>query len=347
MAVAGLAGLLVIPLLIVLYFAAKGGLDALWYANIKHNASSADGDGLAHWYLLVLPLLIGAPAVWAMRRFLPRDRLTLRRIFFVLLTGILLASMPFWPAISRQSYLVIYPSVAVLVAAAAGEGLFLWASAAGRVPISQAVGLALVGLLISGIEGGILLARVPWHSNLTGPLRMWQDVLRLTEPGEKVMDLKGELIFRPRAYYYVFETMTDRLITQGFLRDEVPERLIETRTCVASLGRLRLPPRAKAFLDANYISVGTLRVAGKRLGEPPRGDPIRFEVQIPTDYVILAGGQPAKGMLDSQLCEGPRSISAGWHEYQPASGENELVLLWSRAWQRGFRPGLLRATNVE
>jgi 4-amino-4-deoxy-L-arabinose transferase-like glycosyltransferase len=334
---AGLAGLFVVPLLIVLYFAARGGLGAFWDANVRHNVASGEHDGLAHWYLLVLPLVLGTVGIWAMRRFESPDRLP-RRIVFVLLTCFSLGSMPFWPAISRQSYLVMYPSVAILAAAAVCQILVGWESRGRRAAMDPVLGMTLAGLLVAGLEGGILLVRAPWHSEMAGPLRMWRDVLALSEPGETVMDLKGELIFRPRAYYYVFETMTDRRIAQGLLRDEVPERLVQTRTCVASLGLLRLPPRAREFLAANYIPVGGLRVVGKRLS-PSRGVvPVRFDVQIATDYVILAAGQPGSGVLDGQPYTGPRHLDPGPHEYQPAAGEKNLVLLWARAWQRGFRP---------
>jgi hypothetical protein len=340
-----LAGLAVIPLLILLYFVARGAFGAFWYAMVEYNVDSGARDFPGHWYLLALPVVIGVPLAWGVLRLPSPAAVTVRRLFFVLLTGLSLASLPFWPVLAPQDYLVVYPLLPVLLAAGIDQAL----SALGRRTtqrrrvLSPAAGLVMVGLAVGAVEFAILLARAPWRSQTSRPIGMWQDVLRLTDPGQRVMDLKGELIFRRRAYYYIFDTMSERRFQRGLLRDDVPERLIATRTCVASMGRLRLPPRAEAFLDDNYVSVGTLRVAGKQL--PPAADAagsIAFEVWIAARYVIVGAQGPARGTLDGRTCDGPRQLEAGRHEYRPAADESGLTLVWAQAIERGFSPIAIR-----
>ncbi len=177
---------------------------------------------------------------------------------------------------------------------------------------------------------------------------MWQEVLRLTDPGQKVFDLKGELLFRQRAYYYMFETVTGLRFERGLLKDDIPERLIEAHACVATIGKMRLPDRARRFIEDNYILVGPVLVAGKWLVPPaigpasrPRdaGQVIRFTVEIPARYTILsAEGRPGVGLLDGQPLGGPRDLAAGPHEYRRAAGDADLALIWAQAAQRGYRP---------
>ena len=60
------------------------------------------------------------------------------------------------------------------------------------------------------------------------------DVLRLTDPSDTIMDLKGETVFRDRPFYYVLEIVTLARMQLGVIPDTIPEALVAHRTCVAA-----------------------------------------------------------------------------------------------------------------
>ena len=123
-AAAGSAGafliaMLSIPALVMLACWLAGIWPQFRYCVFQHNLPVARGD-YAWWrpliFALSLPLLC-----WGAVR-LPRADTAkvdfLRRIFFLLLTGISFAVFwGFWPIVSRQDYLPLYPLAAVCVSA--------------------------------------------------------------------------------------------------------------------------------------------------------------------------------------------------------------------------------------
>ncbi len=163
------------------------------------------------------------------------------------------------------------------------------------------------------------------------------------------MDAKGELIFRPRGYYYVLETLSTMRMKRlppprrPLLEDTIPEDLVKNRVCVASMERHQIlkAPRGGPFIQQNYICVGNLAVAGKVVPIKD-ADRIRFDVPIPADYRILADGGPARGKLDGRTVTagGDISLGAGPHDYEPVAGEKRLVVIWAQAYERGFKPVL-------
>lgn len=351
-AVAGAVGAAIVPGSIILYFAAKGALGPLKYGTIEHNSILGFGSPLDRWPLLVGSLAMAVVGSWGAWRPEAPSSLTARRLFVVLLASFSLGALAFWPMLTPQSYLAVYPLLGVPVLAIVEKivPLVLRRSSGRTRPAAPQVAWLATVSTVAMIQLVILTACAPWHTHLSGPMRMWRDVLRLSDPGQKVMDLKGELLFRPRAYYYMLESVADLRFERGLITDDIPEQLVKSRTCVASPGRKRLPPGAYAFLRDNYIPVGSLLVAGKRLEDPlvpagsqakfPDRQVIRFNVAVPARYGIIseASGKPVAGLLDDQPCQGPRFLDAGPHEYRPASGEVDLVLIWAQALERGFRP---------
>src|SRR5947209_13606010 len=110
------------------------------------------------------------------------------------------------------------------------------------------------------------------------------------------MDLKGETVFRRRATYEAFERVARERFRHGLLADDIPERLLATGTCVATVDSTHpwFPPRGQGFLNAHYLTVcdshlpeptkwaaGAVRVVGQLL-DP--GRTMSFDVVIPTDY---------------------------------------------------------------
>jgi len=159
------------------------------------------------------------------------------------------------------------------------------------------------------------------------------------------MDTKGESVFRQRPFYYALEGITLQRIRQGLIADDIPERLIATHTCVAVEDSFRFPPRARAFLQANYLPVGRLRVAGRLLTPSAADGPhaLPFDVQIAARYAVVAESGVATGWLDGTPYDGARFLAPGHHEFRSAAGDGRFALVWAQAVERGFSPFLLRS----
>jgi hypothetical protein len=158
-------------------------------------------------------------------------------------------------------------------------------------------------------------------------------LLRLTRPGELVMDYKGELIFRQRPYYYILEFITRNAILHGFVPDTIPEDLVRTRCHVAQADGTQWPDRGRMFMAANFVNVGRLRVSGQWL--QPDGS---FTIAIPGEYVIASQRGAASGVLDGAPLTGSRALTAGPHRFTTAGASDRLVALWAPALARGFSP---------
>ena len=131
-------------------------------------------------------------------------------------------------------------------------------------------------------------------------------------------------------------------IGQHHITDDLIERLIATKTPVASLRRL--PDADEIFMKANYLPVAfRLRVLGKVIYSPVTPSdkppsPIVFEVAIPNRYRIIAERGPVEGTLDATPLEGPRELAAGQHQLQIVSGRGRIALIWAQAIERDYQP---------
>jgi hypothetical protein len=207
--------------------------------------------------------------------------------------------------------------------------------------------LPLAALLL--LAGGLLLRGAPLRRSDTGPeVALIADALRLTGPGDPILDFKGETVYRRRPYFYVLETITRSAIARGVLPDTIPEAIAATGACVAVADHPRLPSRARAFLLANFVPVGNLRVCGQILagslagglaggaraaadspnnaagsGSPgglatrPTGAPVDFSVRLPARYALVTPAGAARGILDGTPYDGPRQLAAGPHSFVP------------------------------
>jgi len=331
-AAAAAAGLLVIPVPIVLFFYAKGALGPFYYGTVQHNLIPfASQHALSRTITFAVCLLLGVLIARKVARGNPPSGMAVRRAFFVLLVAVTLALQSFWPTGARHTRLPIAPPMVVLVAAGLG---WLLERKPGR-----HLALQHVAATAAAIELAVLVGAAPWHSGTAYQALLWQDVLKLTDPGQKVMDAKGELIFRPRGIYCVLEGITTLRIGMGLMPDDIPEQLMASRTCVAARGKSRLPPRAMAFVNANYICVGSLLAAGKALSPAPgQAGPVEFDIRIAASYAIVTPAGAGRGELDGIRAGDARFLDAGTHRYQPAPGEKHLAVVWAQAVQRGFSP---------
>jgi hypothetical protein len=332
-------GIVTVPSALILFFAVEKALPQFYYGAIGHNVM----PGIYHLHPLSLPLcaaavVLGIVAALVARRSTAAPGLAVRRVFVCLLAGALFAVLLLWPVLTRQDLLPIYPLLIVALVAAAG-GLLrrLGMRLKSRTPYLSLYPLA---VLLAITETAFVAASMPYHDTNVRLKGRWVEVLRLTDPGELVMDRKGELIFRPRAYTWVLETVTLLRFKNGLLRDDVASQMIDKRVCVAAMDYIAGLPDASAFLKRNYVCVGKLWVAGKflRADEADPMRPVQFELKIPARYTIITPAGAGRGLLDGAEIRGSRLLDAGVHEYACAANETRPVVVWAQAVERGFSP---------
>ena len=347
-----LAGMMIAPAVLAASFAARGAWGPFIYGTIQHNIE-AGVDERNHPFYLRLALPVAFPfllviAAWIARRAPDAAAATRRAGLFLVATFYYAGLYTFWTLLTRQDYLPVYPLLAVLAAAALvalGER-FLTARAAWILGIASVVELAcMLGgrppfkVHVDGSRTGLSKFTIEWQDGTQREREILGEVLRLTRPGEFVMDFKGESVFRQRAYFYVLEPLTFVKLRRGKLPDNVEECLLRTNTCVV-LNQDRWYPKGSVdFMAKNYLAVGRTRVAGKMIAEQAKANqPIRFEVKVPASYVVWADGKSVGGMLDGQALNGPVDLATGAHEFQSAVEHGRTSIFWSRAAAEGFAP---------
>jgi hypothetical protein len=179
-----------------------------------------------------------------------------------------------------------------------------------------------------------------WEDKAKLESDLLRDTLKLTEPGDFVFDRRGEMVFRQRCFYPIIETFTEERIRRGLMEDNVIQRCIDTRTCVAVLPG-DMPSATFRFLEQNYLPIGNrLRVAGVLLHSSTDGKHFDFEIVIPAFYKIIARDVgTVMGVLDGERYEGKeRFLSPGTHTFVQTSTGHDLVVFWAQAVDRHFRP---------
>ncbi len=336
-------GFVMVPALVMLFFARCGALRAMLDATILHNVLGGVSLRPPPRFR-ALGFVAGIPVWWWAGTWAERSTtnpgLAVRRRVFVLTAGAYILLLEgLWPIATRQDVEPWTP-LAAIVATAAGFAVLggierRWRRLARFASATPVVGGAIVLVQIVVL----LLIEPPWAFRTRVDPAMLADVLRLTRASDTIMDLKGETVFRDRPFYYVLEIVTLERIQNGSIADTIPEQLIAHDTCVAVPDDVRFPDRARKFLLANYISVGRLRVAGQLLARgSPRRQTARFDVRIPAPYAIVSGGRPVVAWLDGRRYTGPRFLAAGGHRLRVAPGPEPVVLVWAPALARGFAP---------
>ncbi len=355
---AGLAGLAAIPTGVALYFWRRGALDALLAGAVRHNLQVSQHGPAPLKRLLILAVglpLLAVIARWSLRAGPPP--FARQRLLLALTTGSYLIAMEvLWPLITSQTYLPVEPLLCLLVAAAAlpptratGDPRRAPAPAAlpardrslARWPWRLSPGRAFLALALA-VELFIDVLHGPVRGDHTAPATaIVAAALRLTGPDEAVFDDKGDAVFRRRAFFPVLEDITREAMAEGRIADTIPESILAAHACLATLDSRRLPPRGKRFLDANFLPVGAVRVCGKWLPRPASPAPpypaLRFAVEIPARYAIVARGGQARGRLDGIALAAPLELAAGAHVFEPASPP-PYALLWAPAVEHGFSP---------
>jgi dolichyl-phosphate-mannose-protein mannosyltransferase len=333
--IAPVLGTLIVPLTLVAFFSWKGSLAQMYYCVITHNLA-AGGD---RWALLLrripdvrfwlfLPAI--AAGIWLMKRDKDQQR-GLRRFFFMSVTGLycpLLFSI--WPLISKQDFVPFFPILILVLTCP-------------LVSIGESIGTKTL-LPAFLIPAAVAAAELTWMMSTRSPFKaanqtnfaIISDTLKLTHPGETVLDAKGQAIFRPRPFYYVFEQITREMVERGQLRDDAAERLAANRTPVVVASHWLSSPTGQ-FVSQNYVPVGSVLVLGKKLF-PGKDGHVEFEVVIPAKYAIIGANGLLSGNLDGTELNGSRDLSPGTHELDLALPAEPVFAVWSRAIEKGFSP---------
>ncbi|MBK5260651.1 MAG: hypothetical protein JJE51_13755 [Thermoanaerobaculia bacterium] len=316
---AALASLVIAPLTVMLWFVQAGAFRELVFGVYAFNSTLSNQRTLAWAGRVAWPFAI-ALIVWIARRNRDRDP---RRLFLALVPAFFTVTLVLiWLLVSPRDLLPMMPIAAVLVAGWA-EGF------SRRVPLFAAI--AALSCLALVYYADRFENRTDEH------ITMMNQTLRLTRPGEPLMDIKGETIYRRRPFYFAFETLTREQMRRGLINDTIAEDVIAARCYAAQADGPMLPPRGRRFLADNFIDMGRLRAAGQWIG-----DDGSFTIAIPGAYVVLDETGHATGALDGRAYSRASELTAGPHHFERTIRGQSLAVVWAPAFERGHSPFHLR-----
>jgi hypothetical protein len=334
-----LAGSTLVPLALILFFAAQGALAPMYYGVLQHNIV----PGLGNWRHVqncILPVLIIVPVIiggtYLIQRYSTDDSLKQRRLVVFLTYGFaMLGLYSAWPLITNQDFLPLTPLLIISATGLLFESLKIKGKEVARYIQSTAI-LAVLALL----ELSALVSKdEPWHAHGLTESALLTEVLQLTHPDETIMDLKGETVFRQRPFFYALEDVTRKRIELGMIKDTIPEDMTSARTTVATLSNSGFSARDLEFLNHNFLPVGHLRVLGQLIDAPNAEVMSNFNIRIPNSYAVIAKQGTVSGWLDGTPYHGPRKLGAGPHTFRSSSsGNGPLAIIWAPAIERGFSP---------
>ncbi len=322
-----LLGLLVVPGLLIAFFAWKHALPEMYYCVIKHNALIGGNKlkKLSIKRFLFPMVLLAAPFITQGIIRLRSDRPAAYRQAIILLAALFYgaALKSFWPLITDQDYL---PRDPLLILAAAPA--FAWIVRQ-RAPWTY----GLTGAVIACELTVLLRMGRPWHDDATNKIQEIAEVLRITNRDDYVMDGKGEFIFRNRPYYFVLEGVSIALMKRHLITDNIIQRLIDTRTCVVL--RPRLPKADAEFVEDNYLfDRQKIGVAGKQLGTT--APVMSFSTVIPARYTVVAQRGTIFGTLDGKPLQASQFLEPGEHRLELKGSKCLVAVVWSQAIERGY-----------
>jgi hypothetical protein len=301
---------------IACYFFARGAWDSFIYCTVTHNIVASEHPRRLLFLIPSIAIIVSVTRLIARQEAPPEIRR--RRIFLFLTASIYGAALiSLWPIMETEHWLPFYP-----IAAAAVVPLLVRE----RRRESRRLLLAIVALELFWI----VRVSVPWRDNTVSSMTVIQQAMALTKPAEPVIDLKGEIVFRRRAFYYGLEKLTKRAISNGRIQDTIASDVVRTHTMVSVPDNPSFPRDGRAFLSRNFIRVGCVRVAGMMV------DGRRFRIEIPGHYSLLSDRGDFHGALDGTTYDGPRFLAAGSHTINSEGKRSAIV--WQRAAALGFSP---------
>ncbi len=331
-----------VPGVIAGAFAVAGLWRNFRYCNFDHNfLPHLDVKNHRPWFIIIFPVTFPF-VIYAARliiRAAPTPPLAFRRAFIFLICGFYTPALySFWNLLTRQDFLPYYPLAFVLI-----SGALLAVSshlAQYDLPLSHYLRRLPLPAFIGLVDLVLVIATRPfWIDRAKVETNLLRGVLKLTDPGDYVLDCKGETVFRQRCFWPVTESIMIERLRRGLVADNVAERAVETRACVAAM-KGRMPFYGRKFIWKNYISVGNdLKVAGRFLRPSPTDSKrMDFEVVIPAPYKIIAPDGPVEGMLDGTPYDGARFLAPGAHTFVQTSSRTQLAFFWAQAVDRNFVP---------
>lgn len=340
-ALAGIVlGVLVVPAILLIWFAEQGAWDSMMYCLFGHNMVAELGrweDGFAKLLIGPITLPLALWLVWRSRDRREDSAVWARRTFVLLAAfGYLASFYGYWPLFTRQGLLPVVPFVglalaALLVPLMRNRNTTQRSAMRWILPVLLVVELALI---VKG-DAGTKSIPVAVHREKL------ERILALAKPGEFVMDAKGESVFRQRPIYWVLEGITLERMRNGSIVDDIPEKLTETATKIVVDDRL--PERAREFVRRNYLKIDTnITIAGQMLQIDTDGDSARFTIEIEGDYIVVGNAQIAEGRLDGSALQGVRHLARGEHVFESARA-GTFALVWAPALERGVSAAMLFA----
>jgi 4-amino-4-deoxy-L-arabinose transferase-like glycosyltransferase len=279
-------------------------------------------------------LIWGLPFYYAIRGIAARMRrsaddadLIRKRLFVFFACGLYLAILcTFWPMLSLESYLPFYPLAGLLLT----QVLFTASGWLERQLYMNWQQLTLPVICLVLELGLVVVAAKPWENGARQAIELTRSVLRLTSPSEPILDLKGETVFRRRAYYLVFEGITNRKMRLGLLRDDVRQSLIRNEVHVVANANC-LPRLVRRFVGDNYVPLGRLHVAGRVLPTAVARAPIAAPIVIPGSYMVIGAHGVISASFDGQPAATTSYLSAGEHRVVLSEACERPIVLWSGA----------------
>jgi len=338
-----LANALLIPGVIMLAFVWKGIWPAFRYWVFENNIVPGLRNHPAWWifiFPITFPVVIYAARLIIIKR-APDPVVAFRRGFVFLIWGFYVPGLwSFWAQVSRQDYLPYQPLAFVLYA---GALLAISDHLAGQeTSLGKILRRVPAPAFVAGVQFLVALFAHPfWVDGGKHETDLLRATSKLTDPGDFVLDQKGETIFRQRCFSPIWEPMVVERIRRGLMIDNAAQRCVDTRTCVATKGK-DMSATATRFVERNYLPVGAgLYAVGSFLPSARRDDgSVDFDVVIPAAYKVIAtDSSMVCGRLDGTPYEGEaRLLSPGRHVFILTSKSSSLAVLWAQAVDRGFKP---------
>jgi hypothetical protein len=325
----------------MIFFALKGVWRDFRYCVFDHNfLPHLDAKNSPAWWIVIFPIAFPLVVYIARRivRATPDPALGFRRAFIFIICGFYITALySFWTLMTRQDYLPYHPLAFVFFAAAilaiCDSEKFRLCLPSRLSRVSWPVWLTILGLLVT------LLSRPFWINGAKAETELLRDVLVLTEPGDFVFDCKGETVFRQRCFRPVLEPVMFERLQRKMIVDDVAQRCVETRTCLAAPTG-RMPWQARDFISQNYLPVkGFVRVAGGYLKESTaQSGALEFDSVIPAAYKLVAREGNVEGLLDGEAYTGARFLNPGKHLFAPSNRTGPVAFVWARAIDLHYSP---------
>jgi hypothetical protein len=293
-----IAGSVVVPAIVVAFFAFHGAADELFRWSVLTNGTMPVDPG-RRLAAILTAIAIAGTAIWLAVRS-GRSIRGFVALIAALYIALFLATAPL---IGPRDMLPTYPILWIFIFAFLG-------------PWTRHVAAMLLVLLT------IADARL-WQPQLPYYPRLIADTLRFTSAADPVFDQKGETVFRHRATYIALESVARRLLEAGTLPDTIAADVIASRAHVAVRDSTRIPPASRRFLNRYFVPFGAMRVAGQYIHKDGT-----FEIAVPGMYTVVHNGRVfvSSRWYEPGTYRGPLGAVALWSDAVGRAGDLSLEL---------------------